>query len=89
MSALANPRHPRLAWLLTAFLGHAATAAAQPPALTLDAALQYALDHYPAIAAANETVTASASQVDVARAAYLPRLDLTWQTNRATANNMC
>jgi len=31
---------------------------------------------------------AAESQVGVARTAYLPRTDLLWQTNRATANNI-
>jgi len=56
--------------------------------LTLDQALQYAIDHYPAVRAAREGIDASAAGVEVARAAYLPRLDTLWQSNRATANNI-
>jgi outer membrane protein len=56
--------------------------------LTLDQAMQYALDHYPTVRAALEQVHASAAGVDVAHAAYLPRLDAVWQSNRATANNI-
>src|SRR5215471_18702938 len=67
-------------------------ATAQPaPAsnvFTLDAAMQYATEHYPTIRAALEQVNVSAAGVDVARAAYLPRLDSLWQSNRATANNV-
>jgi outer membrane protein TolC len=70
-------------------------AQAQPPAqasppqpLTLEQAIQYATDHYPTLRAALEHVNASAAGVDVARAAYLPRLDSLWQSNRATANNV-
>lgn len=59
---------------------------AQP--LTLDQAIQYASDHYPTVKAVLEQVNASAAGVDVARAAYLPRLDSLWQSNRATANNV-
>ena len=33
-------------------------------------------------------MNASAAGVSVARAAYLPRLDSLWQSNRATANNI-
>ena len=62
--------------------------AASANALTLDAAIQYATEHYPAIRAALEQVNASSAGVDVARAAYLPRLDSLWQSNRATANNV-
>jgi outer membrane protein TolC len=59
-----------------------------PPRVTLEQALQYALDHYPLVRAAVEQVNASAAGVDAARSAYRPRLDAVWQTNRATANNI-
>jgi outer membrane protein TolC len=59
-----------------------------PPTLTLEQAIQYAIDHYPAIRAALEQVNASTAGIDVARSAYLPRLDAIWQSNRATANNI-
>src|SRR4051812_45947015 len=84
--------------VLAGMLPHVIAAAAQPaqtpsqtplPAnLTLEQALQYAVDHYPTIRAALEQTHASAAGVDVARAAYLPRLDSLWQSNRATANNI-
>ena len=66
-------------------------AAAQPAApqtFTLAQAIQYAADHYPTIRAALESVNASDAGIAVARAAYLPRLDALWQSNRATANNI-
>jgi outer membrane protein len=56
--------------------------------LTFEEALQYALDHYPTVRAALEQVNASTANVSVAKAAYLPRFDALWQTNRATANNI-
>lgn len=59
-----------------------------PQPLTLDQAIRYATDHYPTVRAALEQVNASTANVDVARAAYLPRLDSLWQSNRATANNI-
>ena len=59
-----------------------------PTTLTLEQALQYALDHYPAVKAALEQVSASTANVGVAKAANLPRFDSVWQTNRATANNI-
>jgi outer membrane protein TolC len=62
--------------------------AGAPQTFTLDAALQYARDHYPSLKAAIEQVNASAAPVTVARSAYLPRVDALWQTNRATANNI-
>ena len=50
--------------------------------------MKYAVDHYPTVRAALEQVNATAAGVGVARAAYLPRLDAVWQSNRATANNV-
>jgi outer membrane protein len=55
---------------------------------TLREALQYAVDHYPAVRAAIEQVNASSANVTIARSAYLPRFDAVWQVNRATANNV-
>ena len=61
---------------------------AEPAVVTLEQAMQYALDHYPSVRAAVEQVQASAAGVGVARAGYLPRVDAMWQTSRATANNI-
>jgi outer membrane protein TolC len=70
-------------------LAHSGHACAQPPqTLTLEQALQYAADHYPSIRAALEQVNADAAAVQVARAAYLPRLDGVWQSLRGTTNNV-
>ena len=63
-------------------------ATSAPTMLTLEQALQYALDHYPTVRAALEQVNASTANVSVARGSYLPRFDSAWQTNRATANNI-
>ena len=41
-----------------------------------------------AVKVALEQVNASTANVGAARAAYLPRLDGVWQTNRATVNNV-
>src|ERR1700723_1415344 len=68
---------------------------AQPPAgqtgpqqaLTLEQAIQYAVDHYPTVRAALERINASTAGVSVAKSAFLPRLDSLWQSNRATVNN--
>jgi outer membrane protein len=56
--------------------------------LTLRAALEYAVQHYPTIKAAMEETNALAEGVRVAKAGSLPRLDAVWQVNRATANNI-
>lgn len=78
-----------VAWGL-ATLGVPAAAQAPSPTfpLTLQAAITYASDHYPAIRAAAEQVAARESAVDLARTAYLPRLDSSLQVNRATRNNV-
>ncbi|HEY6895606.1 MAG TPA: hypothetical protein VI258_15635, partial [Rhodanobacteraceae bacterium] len=57
---------------------------APPEPLTLAQAIEFANDHYPTVRAALEQVNVSAAGVDVARGAYLPRLDSMWQSNRAT-----
>jgi outer membrane protein len=72
---------------LTTTAGAQVDAQSTPRTLTLEQALQYALDHYPTVRAAYEQVSASTANVSVAKGAYLPRFDSVWQTNRATANN--
>jgi outer membrane protein len=62
--------------------------AAAPQAFTLEQAIQYAVDHYPTVRAALEHLNVVTAGVSVARAAYLPRLDSLWQSNRATVNNI-
>lgn len=62
--------------------------AAPPDRFTLDEAIAFASEHFPAVKAALERVDASAAAVDVSRGTYLPRLDAVWQSNRATANNV-
>jgi outer membrane protein len=59
-----------------------------PVSLSLEQALQYALDHYPTVRAALEQINASTAGVSVAKSAYLPRLDSLWQSTRGTANNI-
>ena len=55
---------------------------------TLEHALQYAVDHYPTVRAAFEQISASTAGVSIAKAAYWPRLDSLWQSNRGTVNNV-
>lgn len=68
-------------------------APAQPPPaltgpLTLGAAVQRALDNYPAIRVATESLSAAQSGVTLSRTSYLPRTDVLWQANQATRNNV-
>ncbi len=74
--------------VLPAFTAAQASSPSAPQPLTLEQAIQYAADHYPTIKAALEQVNVSTAGVDIARSAYLPRLDSLWQSNRGTANNM-
>ena len=63
------------------------TGFAQPPALTIDQAVQQALTKYPAIRSNLEQVSAAAAGINLARTAYLPRIDFVGQVNRGTHNN--
>jgi len=57
-------------------------------AMTLAEALSYSRLHYPAVKSALAYKEAAARDVDVARTAYLPQVNLLAQINRATVNNV-
>jgi len=59
-----------------------------PQPLKLDAAVEQALTNYPAIKTAQAQAAAAKANIDLARTVYLPRLDLLYQENRATRNNV-
>jgi outer membrane protein len=61
-----------------------------PPSfpVTVQQAVQYAVDNYPAVRASMARIAAQESGVDLARTSYLPRLDSSLQINRATRNNV-
>ena len=62
---------------------------AQPSTrITLSAAVDFALVHYPAVRESIERLSAAKESIGLARTAYLPRADLLWQSNRATRNNI-
>jgi len=69
-----------------AFLLLCASAAAQP--IGIGQAVRTALERYPAIRVSNEKIAAAAAGIDLARTAYLPRVDALAQANRATRNNV-
>ena len=56
--------------------------------ITLESAVDLALRNYPAIRSAQARAEAAQAGVDFAGTAYLPRLDLLWQSVRATRNNV-
>src|SRR5262249_10550689 len=61
---------------------------APPETLTINDAIQFALKNYPAIRERRARAQAAEETIGVARTAYLPRLDMVWQENRATTNNV-
>jgi outer membrane protein len=56
--------------------------------LKLSAAVDQALSNYPSVRASRAQAAAAEAGVDVARTAYLPRMDMLWQENLATRNNV-
>ncbi|MBZ5543661.1 MAG: TolC family protein [Acidobacteriia bacterium] len=55
---------------------------------TLERAIQYAREHYPAVRASVERIQAAQGGVSLALTNYLPSVNTLWQSNRATANNI-
>ncbi|MEO8338963.1 MAG: TolC family protein [Nitrospirota bacterium] len=66
------------------------TAQQAPPAngLTIGQAVEAALRNYPSIQVSQEQINAAAAGIQLARTAYLPRVDALAQVNRATRNNV-
>lgn len=70
---------------------HATNAGAQRAAsgpLSLNDAIQLALKNYPRIKESRARADAADAGIALAQTAYLPRLDMLWQVNRATRNNV-
>ena len=60
-----------------------------PPAgLTIAQAVDAALRNYPSVRVSQEQINAAAAGIQLARTAYLPRVDVLAQANRATRNNV-
>jgi outer membrane protein len=59
-----------------------------PKAVTLEDAVSYALQHYPAVRASLEDLRAARAGVSLARALYLPALSGVYQDSRATQNQV-
>ena len=76
------------ALLLPTILAMAAVAQQSGPGpLSLEAAVDYALSHYPAVRSALERRAAAGAGIGLAHTAYLPTANVLWQGNRATRNN--
>jgi outer membrane protein TolC len=77
---------------LAALAIFAAALPGQPPApqsgLTISQAVQDASRNYPSIRVSQEQINAAAAGIRLARTAYLPRIDVLAQANRATRNNV-
>src|ERR1700720_2757888 len=59
-----------------------------PAQLTLPQAVESSLKNYPSIRVSQEQINATAAGIQLARTAYLPRVDALAQINRATRNNV-
>jgi len=66
----------------------AALLAQQTAPLTIAAAVEGAAKNYPSIRVSQEQIKAAAVGIQLARTAYLPRVDALAQINRATRNNV-
>jgi len=76
------------AMMLAAGAALLAQEATPPGALTLAQAVEAALRNYPSIRISQEQINAASAGMQLARTAYLPRVDLLAQANRATRNNV-
>ncbi len=63
-------------------------AAAAPAQLTLPQAVESSLKNYPSIRVSQEQINAASAAIQLARTAYLPKVDALAQANRATRNNV-
>src|SRR5450432_3793112 len=69
------------------FLPVAQAQQAEPP-LTLNSVVEDAAKNYPAIQISQEELNAAGAGIQLARTAYLPRVDALAQFNRGTRNNV-
>jgi outer membrane protein len=74
--------------VLAASVALPAQQAAVPAGLTIAQAVEAALRNYSSIQVSQEKINAAAAGIQLARTAYLPRVDAMAQVNRATRNNV-
>src|SRR5213596_1747505 len=67
---------------------NAAAQAGGSAPVTVNDAVQLAVKNYPRIAESRARAEAADAGIGLARTAYLPRLDMVWQENRASHNNV-
>lgn len=86
-----NTRFEQTGRMVAILLAAGAVLNAQQPSpaagLTLSQAIDAALRNYPSIQVSQEQINAAAAGIQLARTAYLPRVDMLAQANRATRNN--
>jgi outer membrane protein TolC len=75
-----------LAFLVTGAMLHAQPV--PPVGMSLAQAVEAALRNYPSIQVSQEQINAASAGIQLARTAYLPRLDALAQVDRATRNNL-
>ncbi len=89
---IALKKHNRAARILRVLLAAGAVLGAQqptpPPGMTIAQAVEAALRNYPSVRVSQEQINAAAAGIQIARTAYLPRIDWLAQANRATRNNV-
>jgi outer membrane protein len=78
----------KYAALILAAAGTLTAQSAASAPLTLTNALENSLKNYPSVRVSQEEMNAAAARIQLARTAYLPRLDVLAQVNRATRNNV-
>jgi outer membrane protein TolC len=61
---------------------------AQQTQITIQQAVENAVQNYPSVTVSQEQINAAAASIQLARTAYLPRVDSIVQVNRATRNNV-
>src|SRR5437868_10252262 len=78
----------RRSWFILAACCVAWAQQSAPPGLTIAQAVESSLHNYPSIRVSQEQINAAAAGIQLARTAYLPRVDALAQVNRATRNNV-
>ncbi len=78
----------KIAAYLLLFLGATNSFGQSTPALTLEQAVAQAVARYPSVRVSQEQIAAAAAGIQLARTAYLPKVDAMAGVNRATRNNI-
>src|SRR5437773_325983 len=74
-------------WIFNSF-AQAQPVQAASTSISISQAVESALRNYPSISVSQDQVNAAAAGIDLARTAYLPRVESLAQVNRATRNNV-